>query len=53
MPLGLTFKYSTWCWLRVDCFVRISEQTATFVLHIINWLVLINVVENVYSAVRT
>jgi len=34
-------------------FVRISEQTATFVLYIINWLVLIPVVESVYSAVRT
>ena len=35
------------------CFVRISEQTATFALHCINWLVFITVVESVYSAVRT
>ena len=31
----------------------ISEQTATFVLYIINWLVFITVVERVYCAVRT
>jgi len=31
----------------------LSEQTATFVLYIINWLVFIAVVESVYSAVRT
>ena len=35
------------------CFVLISEQTATFVLYVINWLVSIDVVESVYSAVRT
>jgi hypothetical protein len=34
-------------------FVRIWEQTATFTLYIINWLVFIAVVESVYSAVRT
>ena len=34
------------------CFVRISEQTATFALYGINWLVFITVVESVYSAVR-
>ena len=50
---GLTFKNSTWCSLCVECFVRISEQTATFVLYIINWLVFITVVESVYSTVRT
>jgi len=33
--------------------VRISEQTATFALYSINWLVFITVVESVYSAVRT
>ena len=33
-------------------FVRISEQTATFALYCINWLVFITVVESVYSAVR-
>ena len=33
-------------------FVQISEQTATFVLYVINWLVFITVVESVYSAVR-
>ena len=35
------------------CFVRISEQTATFALYSINWLAFITVVENVYCAVRT
>ena len=34
------------------CLVRISEQTATFALYSINWLVFITVVEGVYSAVR-
>ena len=33
---GLTSKNSTWCLLCVECFVRISEQTATFALYIIN-----------------
>ena len=33
--------------------MRISEQTATFALYIINWLVFITVVGSVYSAVRT
>ena len=50
---GLTFKNSTWRSLCVECFVRISEQTATFALYIINWLVFITVVESVYCAVRT
>jgi hypothetical protein len=35
------------------CFVRISEQTATFALQNINWLVFITEVESVHSAVRT
>ena len=35
------------------CFVRISEQTATFALYCMNLLVFITVVESVYSAVRT
>jgi hypothetical protein len=35
------------------CFVRISEQTATFVLQNIKRLVFITEVESVYSAVRT
>jgi hypothetical protein len=35
------------------CFVWISEQTATFVLYIIEWMVFITEVESVYSAVRT
>ena len=39
--------------LCVECFVRISEQTATFALYIINWLVFITMVESVYCAVRT
>ena len=34
------------------CFVRISEQTATFTLYCRNWLAFITVVESVYSAVR-
>ena len=34
------------------CFVRISEQTATFVLYCIKWLIFITVGESVYSAVR-
>ena len=34
------------------CFVRISEQTATFALYLINWLVFISEVESVYCAVR-
>jgi hypothetical protein len=34
-------------------FVRISEQTETFALYIIKWLVFITVVESVYSAVPT
>ena len=36
-----------------ECSVRISGQTATFALYIINWLVFITVVESVYCAVRT
>jgi hypothetical protein len=35
------------------CFVRISEQTATFVLQNIKRLVFITEVESVYRAVRT
>jgi hypothetical protein len=35
------------------CFVRISEQTATFAFYIIEWMVFITEVESVYSAVRT
>ena len=50
---GLTFKNSTCCSLCVECFVRISEQTATFALYSIDWLVFITVVESVYCAVRT
>jgi len=34
-------------------FVRISEQTATFVLYVSNRFVFITAVESVYSAVRT
>jgi hypothetical protein len=40
---GLTLKNSTWRSLCVECFVRISEQTATFALYNINWLVFITV----------
>jgi hypothetical protein len=35
------------------CFVRISEQTATFALQSIKTLVFITEVESVYSALRT
>jgi hypothetical protein len=35
------------------CFVRISEQTATFALQNIKKLVFVTEVESVYSAVRT
>jgi hypothetical protein len=35
------------------CFVRISEQTATFALQNIKRLVFTTEVESVYSAVRT
>jgi hypothetical protein len=53
VPPGLTLKISAWCSLCVECFVRISEQTATFAVYVINWLVFITVAESVYSAVRT
>jgi len=43
----------SWFSLCVECFLRISEQTATCALYIINWLIFITVVESVYSAVRT
>jgi len=33
--------------------VNFSEQTATFAVYVINWLVFITVAESVYSAVRT
>jgi len=39
--------------LGVECFVRISEETAAFAVYVINRLVFITVVESVYSAVRT
>ena len=34
------------------CFVRISEQTVTFALYCMNWLVFITEMESVYCAVR-
>ena len=34
------------------CSVRILEQTATFALYCINWLVFITEVDSVYCAVR-
>jgi len=37
----------------VECFVRISEQTAAFAVYVINLLVFITEVGSVYSAVRT
>ena len=53
VPPGLTIKNSTWRLLCVECFVWISEQTATVALYSINWLAFITVVESVYCAVRT
>ena len=53
VPSGLTFKNSTWRSLCVESFVRISEQTATFALYSIDWLVFITMVGSVYCAVRT
>jgi hypothetical protein len=35
------------------CFVRISEQTSTFALYVIEWMVFITEVDSVHSAVRT
>jgi len=34
-------------------FVQTSEQRATFALYIINWLVIITLLESVYCSVRT
>jgi hypothetical protein len=31
-------------------FVRISEQTATFALYILNWMVFVTAMESVYCA---
>jgi hypothetical protein len=42
---------SPWCSLCVECFLQISEQTATFALYVINWLVFITVVDSVDSVV--
>ena len=53
VPPGLTFKNSTWRSLCVECFVRVSEQTATFALYVFNWQVFIIVVGSVYCAVRS
>ena len=53
VPPSLTFNNSTWCSLCVECFVRITEQTATFALYIFDWLAFITVVESIYCAVRT
>jgi hypothetical protein len=33
VPPGLKLKNSTWCSLCVECFIRISEQTAIFTLY--------------------
>jgi hypothetical protein len=52
VPPGLTFKISTWYSLYIECFIWISEQTATFAVYVINRLVFITVVESAYSAVR-
>jgi hypothetical protein len=39
--------------LALRCFLRISKQTATFAVYVINLLVFITAVKSVYSAVRT
>ena len=39
-------------YIAFTCFVRISEETATFAFYCINWLLFITVVESVYSAVH-
>jgi len=39
--------------LALRYFLRISKQTATVALHVINWLVFITEMKSVYSAVRT
>ena len=39
--------------LCVECFVRILEQTATFALYFIKWLVFLTVVGSVYCPIRT
>jgi hypothetical protein len=49
----LSFNISTLCLFCVVCFVRISEETATFALYSTNWVVFITAVESVYCAVRT
>jgi len=49
----LTFKNSAWLLHCIYLCCMISEQTVTFALYIINWLVLITEMESVYSAVRT
>jgi len=44
---------STWCSFCFQCFVWISEQTATCATYSINWLDFITEMKSVYSAVRT
>ena len=39
-------------YIAFTCFVRISEETATFALYCINWLVFKTEVESVYCVVR-
>ena len=49
-----TFNSSTFGLQRAFmCFVYTSEQTPTFTLYSINWLVTITEMESVYCAVRT
>ena len=38
-------------YIALMCFVRISEETATFAFYCINWLLYITEVQSVYSAV--
>ena len=53
IPPGFTFKEILNAdYIAFMCFVRISEQTVTFALYIISWLVFITEVESVYCAVR-
>jgi hypothetical protein len=54
VPLGLTFKISTFCpYSLFMSSVWISKQTAIIFLYRINWMVFVTETEIVYCAVRT
>ena len=46
VPPGLTLKNTIWCSLCVECFVRISEETATFAVCVINGLLTYSMVHS-------